>query len=424
MVPIPTYVINLKRRTDRKENILREFAGREEFKVDIVEAIEHQRGATGLWLTIKDILQNKVAPGDEFILLCEDDHQFTEHYTEEYLRKSIHAAAERDADVLSGGVSWFDDCFLASENLFGVRKFSGLQFTILFRKCFDTLLNTDFGPKDAADAWISEHTQHKFVTYPFCSIQKDYGYSDATPINSHRGVVENFFSGSSNLLGKLKQVSSFYRSAPDISDDDYSNITLPVYVLLSREDQRPVQKQFLGKKEFQVFIEETPKLASEELRRWRGICSAVQKAIEADDDVVILCEDDQVFSKDYATVYLIKNIIEAHSQGAGILLGGVTRFSHAMPVTENRFWVDAFWRAPFTVLYKKVFHLILEEPFSETTLVDDVLSEMTSNKMVLFPYISAHKDFDVPYKRLKELQEAFLSLGKYPYIENLKPSKT
>lgn len=409
MSPIPTYVINLRKRTDRKENVLREFAGREEFKVAIVEAIEHKRGATGLWLTIMDILQNRVGSTEDFILICEDDHQFTESYTKDYLARSIHEAAERDADVLSGGVSWLDDCFQVSENLFSVRKFSGLQFTILFRRCFDSLLKATFGPRDAADALISELTQTKFVIYPFCSTQRDYGYSDATPINSHFGLVEKYFNGSDELLGRLKQVGSFYASPPEISGDDYSGITLPVYVILLRENQRRIQDQFLGKQEFQVFIEEMPVCESEERRRWQGICNAVRKAIAADDDAIIICQDDCIFSEDYSTEYLLKNIVEAHSQGAGILLGGVTRFSHAMPLTANRFWVNSFWRAPCAVLYKKVFQTILDEPFDETAFVDDVLSEITSNKMVLFPFICADKDFDVPYNRLKELQQTYLS---------------
>ncbi len=412
MPPIPTYVINLKKRTDRKENLLKEFANRQEFKVHIVEAIEHERGATGLWLTIRHILSDRVANTDEFILICEDDHQFTDNYSKEGLISSIHEATARGADVLCGGVSWFDDCFHVSENLFWIRKFSGLQFTVLFRRCFETLLNAPFGPKDAADAWIAGLTQNKFVIYPFCSTQRDYGYSDATPINSQMGLVEKYFEGSGILLGQMKHVSSFYTTTPEIPDDDHSDIVLPVYVIPSQKNQQPIQ--FSGKREFQVLIEEMPEEGPPELRRWQAIRSAVQKAIDADDDVIIICEGDHVFAQDYSPEYLKKNIIEAHSQGAGILLGAATRFSHAMPITKNRFWVDAFSHAPFIVLYKRVFQPILDEPFGETILVDDVLAELTSNKMVLFPFVSAHKDFDVPCKRLRELQEALYTLTLKP----------
>ena len=41
---IPTYVINLKKRPDRKEHILNEFIDKPEFEVKVVEAIEHTNG--------------------------------------------------------------------------------------------------------------------------------------------------------------------------------------------------------------------------------------------------------------------------------------------------------------------------------------------------------------------------------------------
>jgi hypothetical protein len=406
---IPAYVVNLKKRTERKENILQEFAGRDEFEVHIVEAIEHATGATGLWLTILDILQHRVDPAAEFILLCEDDHQFTEHYTREILWDCIGEALERDADVLSGGVSWFDDCFQASGHLFWIRKFSGLQFTILFRRCFDTLLQTGFGPKDVADYKIAAITQNKFVVYPFFSTQRDYGYSDATPHNNIDGKVEKYFLKSNEHFQWLREVSAFYKDPSEEGPTayEYERITLPVYVINPlRQDL--VRQQFAGKGEFEVFIEEAPAHEVEELRRWMGIRQAVQKAIDADDDVILICDDTHVFSPDYSRDYLLKNIIEAHEQGAGILLGGVATFGHAVPVTKNRFWINSYWRAPLVVLYKKIFSLLMEEPFDEKILPDEALSDLTSNKMALFPFVSIDDDFLRAAGRLEELEHSFL----------------
>lgn len=406
---IPTYVVNLKKRTERKENILKEFAGRDEFNVHIVEAIEHATGATGLWLTILDILQHRVDPDEEFILLCEDDHQFTEHYTKETLWDCIGEAGERNADVLSGGVSWFDDCFQATGRLFWIRKFSGLQFTILFRRCFDILLQADFGPKDVADYKIADITQNKFVVFPFFSTQKDYGYSDATPHNNIEGKVEQYFLKSDEHFQRLREVSAFYKGSPEdgLPAYDYERITLPVYVI---NPLRPdlIRQQFAGKGEFEVFIEEAPAHDVEDVRRWMGIRQAVQKAIAADDDVILLCDDTHVFSPDYSRDFLLKNIIQAHEQGAGILLGSVATFGHAIPVTKNRFWINSFWRAPLIVLYKKVFSLLVEEPFDEKILPYEALSGLTSNKMALFPFVSIDNDFLRAISRLDALQHTFL----------------
>lgn len=406
---IPTYVVNLKKRTERKENILKEFAGRDEFEVQVVEAIEHTPGATGLWLTIRDILQHKVSPAEEFILLCEDDHQFTAQYTGDLLWTCIEEAREANADVLCGGVSWFDDCFQATGHLFWIRKFSGLQFTILFRKCFDTLLQADFGPKDVADYKIAAITENKFVVYPFFSTQKDYGYSDATPHNNIEGKVEHYFLKSNEHFQRLREVNVFYNVFPEDGSPgyDYERITLPVYVINPLQPDL-IRQQFAGKGEFEVFIEQAPAHEVEEVRRWMGIRQAVQKAIAAEDDVILLCDDTHVFSRDYSKEYLLRNIIEAHEQGAGILLGSAATFGHAIPITKDRCWINSFWRSPLLVLYRKVFSLLIEERFDEKILPDETLSDLTSNKMILFPFVSADHDLLRAASRLDNLQHTYL----------------
>ena len=410
MHPIPTYVVNLKKRTDRKENITKEFAGRDEFDVHIVEAMEHSRGAMGLWLTILHILRDRVDPGSEFILLCEDDHQFTPHYSPALLDACIEEARELDADVLSGGVSWFDDCFKASDRLFWVRKFSGLQFTILFRRCFDTLLNAEFGPKDVADYKIADITANKFVIFPFISMQRDYGYSDATPHNNIDGEVEKYFVTSDEHLQRLRDVGVFYRDSSGLgpAEYDYDSIVLPVY-LINPVDPHLARAPFAGKGEFEVFIEEGPVHPVEEVRRWMGIRQAVQKAVAADDDVIVISEGPHAFPPDYSRSYLLRNIIEAHEQGAGLLFGSAATFGHAVPVTKNRFWINSFWHSSLVVLYRKVFPLILEHPFDDSILTDDALSNVTSNKVLLFPFVSLDKDFERAVTRLTSLQHTFLS---------------
>src|ERR1041385_3076980 len=105
---IPTFIINLKSRVDRRQHIINEFAARNEFSVNIVEAHEHQIGAVGLWYTIKYILQKVANSECEYVLICEDDHQFTPFYSKELLFKSISQVQDLNADILIGGVNWFN----------------------------------------------------------------------------------------------------------------------------------------------------------------------------------------------------------------------------------------------------------------------------------------------------------------------------
>ena len=65
--------------------------------VNWVEACEHTNGAVGLWNSIRKIVQEAKQQEYEFILICEDDHFFTEHYTPEYLFSNIFHARQQGA---------------------------------------------------------------------------------------------------------------------------------------------------------------------------------------------------------------------------------------------------------------------------------------------------------------------------------------
>lgn len=214
---INTYAINLKCRTDRYQHITEEFNGRDEFNLTIVEACEHTVGAIGLWQTLNHIILTLVPSDVEYILICEDDHQFTERYHKELLFNAIREAQLKEADVLIGGLSWYETTLQISRDLFWVETFSGLQFTIIYRKFFQAILNADFTETDAADYKISALSKDKLVLHPFISVQKEFGYSDVTQKNNVDGRVSKMFSDSSEILGQLKRVSEFYNLKPLIS---------------------------------------------------------------------------------------------------------------------------------------------------------------------------------------------------------------
>lgn len=106
-VYIPTYIINLRRRPDRKKHILREFEGREEFQTSLVEACEHKVGAVGLWMSLRKIVEDAVQRDYDAILICEDDHEFTPQYSKEKLYRHIYGAHRQGAELLSGGIGGF-----------------------------------------------------------------------------------------------------------------------------------------------------------------------------------------------------------------------------------------------------------------------------------------------------------------------------
>jgi hypothetical protein len=207
---ITVNAVNLNFRKDRKQHILSQYKNKAEFSLNIIPAIEHERGATGLWQTIQGVVKKEMNANNDFFIFCEDDHEFTSHYSSDFLMNCIQKAIDLDADILSGGVSWFHNGIQVSNNLFWIDVFNGLQFTVIFKKFYQVLLNANFGDTVVADFSISTLTDKKFVIFPFISTQKEFGYSDITSHNNTEGCINAIFTAASNRLEILNKVRKFY----------------------------------------------------------------------------------------------------------------------------------------------------------------------------------------------------------------------
>jgi hypothetical protein len=395
--PIPTYVINLKERADRLEHVKRQFQGRKEFELHIVEAIKHKIGAIGLWETMKHILRDLENSSSDYVILCEDDHLFTEAYNSADLFVVLNKAIELNADILLGGPSWVNGTLPVSENIFWVEKFTGTQFTIVFRKFFNTILEADFLDNDCADAKMADLTQEKFFIYPFLSIQRDFGYSDVTLKNNKDGYINDLYKDCSESILLSGVVRRYYSELPinAVPEENFENFSLPAYIICSPE--RPqgrthIENEFRNRTEFTpIYINESicpngkPDL-------WQTICGIMQKAIENDDDVIIISEDDHAFTNAYSRNFLLRNILESHQQKADYLSGGSSGFGLALPITKNRFWINSVLSFQFIVLYRCFFEKILSASFGNELNAGIQLSDITSKKMILFPFISTKKD--------------------------------
>ncbi|WPV64035.1 hypothetical protein [Chitinophaga sp. LS1] len=399
MNKIQTYIINLKEREDRNIHARKEFSNREEFSLTIVEGIRHENGALGLILTIQKILSTMVTEAAPYIIIGEDDHQFTEHYSKELLFETIIAAENKDADMLLCGISAFKGFIPIDSRLNWVKDFTGTQFVVLFRKCFQLIINAKVNIGLTADGLYTILSNDKYFIYPFISTQKEFGYSDATNENNEIGRITELFEKSATTASLLTKVYSYYREAiptQPIQTSDYEGMVLPTYIinLPERVERRiHILGQFDGRKEFDYKLIKAVKHSVGAYGLWQTIRKIIHLAIENDDEVILICEDDHEFSADYSRDFLFKNILEAHLQGADYISGGSGGFDYALPITENRFWVNPCYSTQFIIIYKKFFQQILDEPYDETVIADILLPSMTSNKMLLYPFISFQKDF-------------------------------
>lgn len=395
----PVFAINLKERPDRLKHIREEFRNREEFNLQIISAKKNKNGGVGLWKNVVKVVKKAKKLNYAYMIICEDDHQFTKYYKPEYFRECILKAQQKDADVLMGGVSWFKSTIQVSAHLFWVDQFSGLQFTVIFQNFFDVILSADFKTGDAADYKISELTNNKLVAHPFISIQKEFGYSDATLINNFKGQVAFYFKKTPIIMNQLAKVKKYYNAIPvkeAYFEDGYDKIVIPTYIinLPERADRlKHIREQFLNKNEFEVNLIEACKHQIGAVGLWQSILKIVKLAIQNDDDVIIICEDDHQFTEHYSRDIFLQNVIDASGLGIDLLSGGIGGFGQSVHITKNKYWIDSFYCTQFIVLYKNIFQKILDEKFDDKVTADGVLSAITSNKLTLYPFISVQKEF-------------------------------
>ncbi|MFB6453876.1 sulfotransferase [Chitinophaga sp. Hz27] len=175
---------------------------------------------------------------------------------------------------------------------------------------------------------------------------------------------------------------------------DINEVFIPTYIIHSKEREEElicIKNQFLDKKEFEVNLIKGGVERISVMNLWNSIVKIVKTAVDAEDDVIIICDDSHKFTQNYNREYFINNVIEAFLQGADILSGGVTGFGYAVPVATNRYWVDYLKGAQFIVIYRKIFLKILEVQFTEIDTIDGILSAISDSKMVIHPFISALK---------------------------------
>ena len=399
--PIPVFAVNLACRTERRRSIEEQFAGRPEFRLTVVPGIELPNGPWALWQTFYGIVQRAARADLPFFIFCEDDHVFTPDYSPQFLFDRIAEADALRADILSGGMAVTRCPVQVSDHLFWVAGFNGMQFTVVFRRCYARILASKTDEGYVTDIHLGSLSHSLFVTHPHISEQREFGYSDATTINNEDGRVEGFFRRARNLLQKLSQIRTFYAATSAatieaIRQTDVSGMFLPAYVvnLPERTDRRAhILRQFEGRNEFDLHIVEACRHEYGAVGLWQSICKIVGQAERDGEDAVLIVEDDHVFTPAYDRDRFLRQVLLAGSMGAELLSGGIGGFRNLVPLPGGLFWDDWFWCTQFIVVYRKAFRTILDARFSVRDVADEKLSSLLTAKMVTVPFVSRQADF-------------------------------
>lgn len=389
----PTYLINRNAHAENQESMLKEFENKKEFALTLIEPINQD--FNGIWDCLNKIIESAKKNKEDFVIICDDSHQFTDDYSKEALLDCITKARQLDADILLGGVHWFDTVLPITNNIYWINHFSGMQFLVIFDRFYEKILNTQLGNVFDIEQQLTGLSSKIFVLTPLLSLKKDV---EELRINKEK---EEATFQVSPAIKTIQEVFSFYQdtiaeSRAAFDPEDIENLVIPTYVinLPERTERRAhIEAQFAGRDEFEVNYIEACRHEIGAVGLWHSMRKIIQMALDNEDEVIIICEDDHEFSEHYTKEYLIKNIFEAHFQGVDYLCGGSGGVAQAVPVTENRYWGSMCLSTQFIIVFRKFFTRILEQPFDDKVIADRFLSNLTVNKMVLYPFISFQKDF-------------------------------
>lgn len=206
---LPVYVINLKERTERLNHIKQQFANKPEFEVNYIDAVKRPIGAVGLWESLRKCVNIAIEKEEDIIVICEDDHFFTDYYSKDYFIANVIGAARQGAELLSGGISNFRDAVPVSNNRYWIDRFFATQFIVLFKPFFKKILDYEFKDSDAEDLVLPRLSDKCMVMFPFISEQYDFGHSDVTPVhNTSPGIVTSMFNQTKQRFLRIHNIQN------------------------------------------------------------------------------------------------------------------------------------------------------------------------------------------------------------------------
>ncbi|WP_157486811.1 hypothetical protein [Dyadobacter alkalitolerans] len=404
----------MKTRIDRREHILNEFKDKSEFTVRLIEAKQHRLGTIGLWKSITHIINDAKVQGYEYILLCEDDHQFTESYDKRKLINAIHLADQQKAEVLLGGVSWLSSIFSIKDHLCWIEAFNGAQFMILFNRSFERMLNATFSENNCADIKISELFDRKFLIFPFISVQKGFGYSDVTPKNADLHFLSQLFVDADHSIQYMLEGERFYNSSIQgkkglVSDYDYDDVSIPTFVRQTDLKDNNTKGVFGEKSEFDIQLLESRQINDTLHTELEYLRKVVQLSIKQDCEVIFYCSSLSRLSREYRKKEFLKGIISAYLMGASLIYTSHEgSFNHAVPISDSLLWIDKYSSICGIIIFKRMFDSILSQPAEHDESLQDFISRLSSNKLIMASPLFEPQGNSLTSSRLNVIVRNFL----------------
>lgn len=168
---IPVFAISLPKNSKRRDHIREQFKNRHEFKLNIFRGVKSKIGYLGFLKSMKNVIKLAIQSDYDFIVVCSDDHEFTENYTKEKFIDCVIDAGNAGAKILLGGVERYGEVIPLTDELLWIDHFSYSTFYVIYKPYFQELLKLNLKDSISYNGIISLSTSNKFLIYPFITME-------------------------------------------------------------------------------------------------------------------------------------------------------------------------------------------------------------------------------------------------------------
>lgn len=204
---ISTYIINLSESVERRIHIEKQFLNKPEFLLQFVTAEIHTIAAVGLWNSIIKIIEHAFYnTTDDVILICEDNHTFTDTYDRDKFFHHIFQGAKHNTHIIFGGIGGGHNIVTATDGMYWADMVWCTQFIVVFREAFPIILKSSFSESDVVDEFLSKILPNKLVIWPFISVQSEFGNSGVMEYNTHQGNIIDLFESMSRKFERYNAI--------------------------------------------------------------------------------------------------------------------------------------------------------------------------------------------------------------------------
>lgn len=325
-----------------------------------------------------------------FFLLCSNQTNLNSKFSYTKLLTTIEFAKKKKSDILVYSATKTDSIIpTGRRSLYWTNLVLGVSCMVVFAQAYNHILSLP-------PYWDEAHLEFTCVLTQGLSRKMLFSYRMFDEGEDLEFLTRKWGKSlSNNHLTQNKIPSPLSFSYPPATLN-YEKFSVPVYIinLKGRNDRlEHIKKEFQDKSEFEVNIFPACKDKCGALGLWLSIRTIVSEAKRKEEDIIIICEDDHVFTKNYSKEYLFQQISIGYSIGADYINGGIADFENAIMVSDHLFRADMLRCTQFIILYRDFYDKILSAEYNELVLPDVLLSRISNNKMLIYPFISTQKDF-------------------------------